>query len=169
MVVFCQNSRLIERYQNEIARAPDRAVNYFRRRAGGRGDRPRPAGPRHVSASRPEGAARRDDRRHIARWERPATIASGCSCGWRSQARKSKRWDEASAHLDQAAAVARSDPERLQAQLLRADVLLDAGRPKEAVEICERLLTDEPLASAGRCRRRRPSHDPCRSLISPIA
>ena len=68
-----------------------------------------------------------------------------------AQARKSKRWDDASAHLDQAAAVARSDPERLQAQLLRADVLLDAGRPKEAVEICERLLTDErlrPLAVA---------------------
>ena len=67
------------------------------------------------------------------------------------QARKSKRWDEASAHLDAAAAVARSDPERLQAQLLRADVLLDAGRPREAVDICERLLTDErlrPLAVA---------------------
>jgi cellulose synthase operon protein C len=28
---------------------------------------------------------------------------------------------------------------------LRADVLLDARRPKEAVDICERLLTDEPL------------------------
>ena len=50
-----------------------------------------------------------------------------------------------------AAAVARSDPERLQAQLLRADVLLDAARPREAVDICERLLTDErlrPLAVA---------------------
>ncbi len=62
-----------------------------------------------------------------------------------AQARKARRWDEASSHLDQAAAVARSDPERLQAQLLRADVLLDAGRPKEAVDICERLLTDERL------------------------
>ena len=30
MVVFCQNSRLIERYQNEIARARDFAPNYFR-------------------------------------------------------------------------------------------------------------------------------------------
>ncbi len=47
--------------------------------------------------------------------------------------------------------VAGTDPERLQAQLLLADVLLDASRPKDAVDICERLLTDErlrPLAVA---------------------
>ena len=30
LVVFCQNSRLIERYRDDIARAPDRAANYFR-------------------------------------------------------------------------------------------------------------------------------------------
>ena len=30
LVVFCQNSRLIERYREEIARAPDEAANYFR-------------------------------------------------------------------------------------------------------------------------------------------
>src|SRR5262249_39740278 len=30
LVVFCQNSRLIERYRDEIVRAPDRAANYFR-------------------------------------------------------------------------------------------------------------------------------------------
>ena len=47
------------------------------------------------------------------------------------QARKSKRWDEASGHLDAAAEVAGTDPERLQAQLLRADVLIDAGRPRK--------------------------------------
>ena len=30
LVVFCQNSRLIERYREDIVRAPDRAANYFR-------------------------------------------------------------------------------------------------------------------------------------------
>ena len=30
LVVFCQNSRLIERYRDEIVRAPDQAANYFR-------------------------------------------------------------------------------------------------------------------------------------------
>ena len=30
LVVFCQNSRLIDRYRDEIARAPDQAINYYR-------------------------------------------------------------------------------------------------------------------------------------------
>ena len=30
LVVFCQNSRLIDRYRDEIARAPERASNYYR-------------------------------------------------------------------------------------------------------------------------------------------
>ena len=147
MVVFCQNSRLIERYQNEIARAPDRAVNYFRvaRAAEAIGRDPLalemyrqaalegPADMRRSTAFRSLGAARDHRFRLLLRLA--------------VQARKSKRWDEASGHLDAAAAVARSDPERLQAQLLRADVLLDAGRPGEAVDICQRLLTDEQLRS----------------------
>ena len=61
------------------------------------------------------------------------------------QARKTKRGDEASGHLDAAVAVAGSDAEKLQAQLLRADVFIDAGRPGDAVDICQRVLTDEQL------------------------
>src|SRR5262249_790432 len=30
MVVFCQNSRLIQRYRDEIAHAPEQASNYYR-------------------------------------------------------------------------------------------------------------------------------------------
>ena len=30
LVVFCQNSRLIDRYRDEIARRPDQAINYYR-------------------------------------------------------------------------------------------------------------------------------------------
>ena len=30
LVVFCQNRRLIERYRDEIARAPQEASNYYR-------------------------------------------------------------------------------------------------------------------------------------------
>ena len=30
LVVFCQNSRLIQRYRDEIALAPEQAANYFR-------------------------------------------------------------------------------------------------------------------------------------------
>ena len=46
LVVFCQNSRLIQRYRDEIARAPDQAANYLSTGPGGRGDRPGRAGDR---------------------------------------------------------------------------------------------------------------------------
>ena len=150
MVVFCQNSRLIERYQNEIARAPERAANYFRlaraAEATGRDqlalDMYRQAAQKARSSETIDGiglvAAARDHRfRMLLRLA--------------GRARKARHFDIASAHLDQAADVARSDQERLEAQLIRADVLLDAARPKEAVQVCERLLTDErlrPLAVA---------------------
>ncbi len=144
LVVFCQNSRLIERYQNEIARAPDRASNYFRvaraAEAIGRDPLALEMYGQSATKARPDetidgvsllGAARDHRFRLLLRLA--------------ARARKSKSWDEASAHLATAATVARSDPERLQAQLLHADVLLDGGRPKEAVDICERLLADEKL------------------------
>ena len=117
MVVFCQNSRLIERYQNEIVRAPKRAVNYFR-------------------VARAAEAIGRDPLaldmyRQAAQLARPDETIDGVSLvaaardhrfrmllRLATQARKSKHWDDASTHLDQAAAVARTDPERLQAQLL---------------------------------------------------
>ena len=150
MVVFCQNSRLIERYQKEIVRAPDRAVNYFRV-------------ARAAEAIGKDSLAL-DMYRQATLKARPDETIDGLSLLGAArdhrfrlllrlavQARKSKRWDDASGHLDAAAAAAGSDPERLQAQLLRADVFLDAGRPAEAIDICQRLLTDErlrPLAVA---------------------
>jgi len=146
MVVFCQNSRLIERYQDEIARTPDRAANYFR-------------------LARAAEAIGRDELaldmyRQATQMARPNETIDGIALVGSARdhrfrlllrlagvARKARRFDEASVNLDMAAEVARSDQERLQAQLLRADVLLDAARPKEAVAICERLLNDERLRS----------------------
>ena len=56
LVVFCQNSRLIERYREDIVRAPDHAANYFRlARAAEAIGRDR-ARARHVSASLAKGA-----------------------------------------------------------------------------------------------------------------
>ena len=78
-------------------------------------------------------------------------MSFGCWFGWRSTSRRARRWDESITQLESAAGVAGTDPERLQAQLLLADVLLDAARPKRAIEVCERLLADErlrPLAVA---------------------
>ena len=139
LVVFCQNSRLIERYRDEIARRPDRAANYFRLARAAEAIGQDQLALESIRAGRPQGrsgetidgislvAAARDHRFRLLM--RLAGLA-----------RKARRWDDASTYLDGAATVARSDAERLQARLLLADVLLDAARPREAVDICERLL-----------------------------
>jgi outer membrane protein assembly factor BamB/tetratricopeptide (TPR) repeat protein len=144
LVVFCQNSRLIERYRQDIARAPDHAANYFRMaraaEALGQDDIALETYAAATAKAKPhetidgfslENAARDHQFRLLLR------VAS--------QLRRTRQWKAAAARLETAAGVARFDPERLQAQLLLADVLLDAGRPREAVAICERLLTDERL------------------------
>jgi cellulose synthase operon protein C len=150
LAVFCQNSRLIERYRDEIAQFPDRAANYFRlaraAEATGRDqlalDSYRNAGEKARSNETIDGvplagAARDHQFRLLVRLA--------------GDTRRARKWDESIALLESAAVVAGTDPERLQALLLLADVLLDAARPKSAVEICERLLADErlrPLAVA---------------------
>jgi outer membrane protein assembly factor BamB/tetratricopeptide (TPR) repeat protein len=144
MVVFCQNSRLIERYQNEIARAPDRAANYFRlARAAEAIGRDQLALDMYAQAGQKARASETIDGIVLVEAARDHRFRILLKLA--GQARKARRFDDASAQLDKAAGVARSDPERLEAQLIRADVLLDAVRPKEAVAVCERLLQDERL------------------------
>jgi outer membrane protein assembly factor BamB/tetratricopeptide (TPR) repeat protein len=146
MVVFCQNSRLIERYRDEIVRSPDRASNYYRLARAAEA-----IGRDALALSMYEDAASRA--RSNETIDGIALVAAASDHRFRllvrlaGQARKAKKWDEASAHLATAARVARSDPERLQSELCLADVLLDAGRPRDAVDICERLLRDERLRS----------------------
>ncbi len=150
LVVFCQNSRLIERYRDEIAHFPDRAANYFRlaraAEATGRDqlalDSYRMAGEKAranetIDGVPLTGAARDHQFRMLVRLA--------------IESRRARRWDESITQLESAAGVAGTDPERLQAQLLLADILMDAARPKQAIEVCERLLADErlrPLAVA---------------------
>jgi len=150
LVVFCQNSRLIERYRDEIVRFPEQAANYFRlaraAEATGRDDVALDSYRKAAEKARPNetidgvplaGAARDHQFRLLVRLA--------------GDTRRARKWNESIALLESAASVAGTDPERLQAQLLLADVLLDAARPKSVVEICERLLADErlrPLAVA---------------------
>jgi len=150
LVVFCQNSRLIERYREDIVRAPDQAANYFRlaraAEAIGRDelalDKYRQAFEKARSNETIDGislaGAARDHRFRLL-----VRLAG--------QARRARRFDEAVKELESAGEAARTDPERLQAQLQLAEVFLDAARPRDAVDICERLLRDErlrPLAVA---------------------
>jgi outer membrane protein assembly factor BamB len=150
LVVFCQNSRLIERYRDAIALAPEDASNYFRlAKAAEALGRDKDALGSYRDAARrartnesidgvPLAATARDH------WFRLLMRLAG-------ESRRARRWQEAVEHLESAFEAARSDRERLQSELMLADCLTEAGRPRDAVAICERVLSDDrlrPLAVA---------------------
>jgi outer membrane protein assembly factor BamB/tetratricopeptide (TPR) repeat protein len=144
LVVFCQNSRLVERYREEIARAPDEASNYFRlARAAEAIGRNQIALDMYAEATRRARSNETVDGTSLAGAARDQKFKLHVRLA--GMARRAGKWDSAAEHLESAGAVARTGGERLQAQLLLADLLLDAKRPRDAVAICERILSDDRL------------------------
>jgi len=144
LVVFCQNSRLIERYRDAIAVAPEDASNYFR------------LAKAAESLGRDQDAL--DSYRNAARKARSNETIDGVPLTATSrdhlfrlllrlaaESCRARRWPETVERLESASEAARSDPERLRSQLLLADVLTQAGRPNDAVAICQRVLSDDRL------------------------
>jgi cellulose synthase operon protein C len=144
LVVFCQNSRLIERYRQEIAQAPERAANYYRMaraaEAIGREDTALDSYRQAIQKARPDetidgfplaGAARDHVFRMLMRQA--------------ARLRRERSWDPAIAQLEGASRYARADTDRLEARLLLAEIQLDASRPREAVEVLEDVLLDARL------------------------
>ncbi len=141
LVVFCQNSRLIQRYRDEIVRAPDRASNYYRL-------------ARAAEAVGLEDTALDSYRTAILKADANESIDGIPLAGTArdhlfrllmkqaGRSRRDRHWEEAIAQLRSAAEVARAEPERLESRLLLADILLDAARPREAVDALERILLD---------------------------
>ena len=144
LVVFCQNSRLIERYREEIARAPDQASNHYRlaraAEAVGRDELSLDSYRQAIAKARPSEMI---DGMPLSGTARDRMVRLLLRLAGRS--RRDRRWDEAIARLESAAEIARTDPERLEARLLLADILLDAGRPRDALEALEQLLSDGRL------------------------
>ena len=116
--MFCQNSRLIERYRERDRAVAGRCRQLFPAGAGGRGDRPRCSWRWRCTATAIEKA-------------RPDETIDGISLAGaardhrfrlllRLAGRRARRGSGtmAAARLESAAEVARSDAERLQAQLL---------------------------------------------------
>jgi outer membrane protein assembly factor BamB/tetratricopeptide (TPR) repeat protein len=144
LVVFCQNSRLIDRYRQEIAKAPERAANHYRlaraAEAIGREDTAldsyrdaiRHARPDETIDGLPLAGAARD---HLFRMLMRQA----------ARLRRERSWALAVAQLERACDYARTDTDRLQARLLLADIQLDASNPREAVEVLENVLLDSRL------------------------
>jgi outer membrane protein assembly factor BamB/tetratricopeptide (TPR) repeat protein len=146
LVVFCQNSRLIDRYRDEIARAPEQAANYYRlaqaAEAIGRDDLAlsslETALPRAKASERIDGSplveAIRDHQRLLL-----------MKLGLKAKAMKD--WAESARRFALAAEVARNDRDRLSALLELSDVQLAQGDSRASVGTLQGLLSDERVRS----------------------
>jgi outer membrane protein assembly factor BamB len=144
LVVFCQNSRLIDRYREEIARSPDQAANYYllaqAAAAIGRDDEaiaaldkiPARIRPSDMMDGLPLADATRDQQRRLL-------MKLG------QKARTSRDWPLAAKRFAAAAEAARGDRDRLAARLELAEVELSGGDAKGAVATLQALLADERL------------------------
>jgi len=144
LVVFCQNSRLIDRYREEIAKNPDQAINYYRlaqaAEAIGRDEvaltslvaaLPRARGSESIDGS-PLNEAIRDHQRVLL-------MKLG------QKAKAAKDWGQAAQRFSLAAEVARNDRERFAARLELSEVQAAKGEPRESVATLQNLLADERL------------------------
>ncbi len=144
LVVFCQNSRLIDRYRDEIARAPDQASNYYRlaraAEAIGQDDvalasletaLPRARASESIDGS-PLIEAIRDHQRQLL-------MKLG------QKAKAAKNWAEAGRKFASAAEAASNDRDRLAARLELADVQFSRGDARDSVATLQKLLGDERL------------------------
>ncbi|APW63978.1 PQQ-binding-like beta-propeller repeat protein [Paludisphaera borealis] len=144
LVVFCQNSRLIERYRDEIARAPHHAPTHYRlARAAEAVGRDQLALDSYVQSIRNAGAGETIDGSPLidAARDHQFRLLLRLAASLRGE----KKYDDAGAKLEAAVLAARQEQDRLKARLLLADVQLERGRPPEAVDILERLLGDDRL------------------------
>ncbi len=144
LVVYCQNSRLIERYQQLIVEQPDRASNHFQlarlAEATGRSD---------LALESLESASK---------LARPSDLVDGQSLASVAQARahsllmklaregvEKQDFPAASALYERAVATSLTDRERLTARLEQSEAQARAGQPEKAVENLQALLADERL------------------------
>ncbi|HWE36355.1 MAG TPA: PQQ-binding-like beta-propeller repeat protein [Isosphaeraceae bacterium] len=146
LVVFCANSRLIRRYQDEIAKAPERAAPYYRlaEAAGTVGDDElalsslsqaiRHAAPSEMIDGKPLVEAAGD-----ARYRLLMRLAARAESG--------RDWAVAAGRFDEAAGSARVDRERLDARLGQARALAERGDARAAVATLQGLLAEDRLRS----------------------
>jgi tetratricopeptide (TPR) repeat protein len=144
MVVFCQNSRLIQRYREEIARAPEQGANYYRLAQAAEA-----TGQETLALESLEDTLKR---------ARPSEMIDGVllvdaarDLQYRllmklgNKSRAGHDWAQAGHQFAAAAAVARADRDRLGARLVLAEVQLESGRAREAVVTLQELLFDDRL------------------------
>lgn len=144
LVVFCQNSRLIDRFKEAIAAAPDEASNYMRlarvAEATGADDLALSSLAGVLEHVRPAETLDGQPLRDLARGQRHRLLVRLGKASARDKA-----WEAAARHFEAAAADAPGDREALAARLLWAEALDDGGQPKAAVALLQEILAHERL------------------------
>jgi outer membrane protein assembly factor BamB len=144
LVVFCQNSRLIERYREEIARAPDFASNYLRlarvAEATGQDDLALENLDSAIAKARPSETI---DGQPLAESAQTQRFRLLMKLG--ARATEEKNWKLAARRYQAAARVAHADRDRLTAKLRLAEAQDADGEARAAVVTLQGLLADEKL------------------------
>ena len=144
VVVFCQNSRLIERYRDEIARNPEQAATHYRlARAAEAVGRDQLALESYDQATRRARSTETIDGVPLAEASRDHQFRLLLRVV--AAARGEKKFEEAISGLETASRVARSDGDRLKARLMLAEIQIQADRPTTAIAILEQALSEDRL------------------------
>ncbi len=142
LAVFCQNSRLIELYREQIAREPDDAAARYRlARAAEAVEDAETALASYADAARLARPADSIDGAPLADAARDHEFRLLLKLA--VDLRRRGEGEEALVRLRAATAAARKPADRLQARLALADGLLERSRPVEAVDALQDLLTDD--------------------------
>lgn len=144
LVVFCQNSRLIDRIRETIAAAPEAASNHLRlarvAEATGQDDL---ALESLESAARLARPGESFDGQPLAELAQAQRFRLLMRLG--SRAGEGRDWAAAASRYEGAAQVARTDRDRLAARLLLAEALDRRGEPAQAVALLQGVLAEERL------------------------
>jgi outer membrane protein assembly factor BamB len=144
LLVFCQNSRLIERYREQIAKAPEDASMYVRLARVAEA-----TGQDELALTSLEGAVERArpaelfDGQPLADQARLRRFALLMKIG--AKAGRDTKWAEAVRRYHEAARSARADRDRLTARLRLADAQVRAEDPRAAVATLQAILGEEAL------------------------
>jgi outer membrane protein assembly factor BamB/tetratricopeptide (TPR) repeat protein len=144
LVVFCQNRRLIDRYREAIAAAPDRADNYVRlaRVAEASGDDDLALSTLDQAAERLKPAEALDGRPldEAVRRQRHRVLLRLAG-----KASTDGDWAAAAQRFEAAAAAAQAPRDRLAARLNQAQALERKGDPATSVALLQMILAEESL------------------------
>ena len=144
LVVFCQNSRLIERFREEIAREPARASTYYRlaQVAEATGDEALALESLQQAATRAS-ASELIDGLSLVEAARGHQHRLLMKLGAKASA--AKDWPEAVARFNAAAGAAATDRDRLASRLRLSEAQADGGDGKAAVATLQGMLADDRL------------------------